>query len=88
MCICSSVRCKDPDGLPSQGGAFLPWLQLFVFIHRKKESYLLNIALRVIVTILFKVNETDDKKDGCSWNTKSPGSASNPYCFLSYDLSC
>lgn len=47
-----------------------------------------TIALRVIAIILFKDDETGDKKDTCWWNTKSPGSASNPRCFVSYDLSC
>lgn len=43
--ICCAGICKDPDGLPSQGGAFLPQLQLLVFIRR--ESYLLNFILFV-----------------------------------------
>lgn len=56
--ICCAGRCQDPDGLPSQGGAFLPQLQLLVFIHKER---ILNfdfyaIGLRVIAIKLFKEN--------------------------------
>lgn len=50
--------CKDPDGFSSQGGAFIPQLQLLVFIHREKilsfEFY--TIGLKVIAINLFKEN--------------------------------
>lgn len=56
--VCCAGRCKDPHGLPSQGGAFLPQLQLLVFIHRERilsfEFY--AVGLRVIAIHLFKGN--------------------------------
>lgn len=56
--ICYAGGCKDPDGLPSQGGAFLPQLQLLVFIHRERILYFdfYAIGLRVIAINLFKEN--------------------------------
>lgn len=56
--ICCAGRCKDPDGLPSQGGAFLPQLQLLLFIRGERilpfEFY--TVALRVIAINLLKEN--------------------------------
>ncbi|KAJ7412700.1 hypothetical protein BTVI_45639 [Pitangus sulphuratus] len=40
-----------------------------------------TIVLRVIAINLFNDNESDDKKDTFSWNTKSQGSATDPYYF-------
>lgn len=62
--ICCAGRRKDPHGLPSQGGAFLPQLQLLVFIHRERilSFEFCTIGLRVIAINLFKGSQTDDKR--------------------------